>query len=168
MRSLSVQIFLGHNGDLCPIAGDIVKDFTIIDMNGIHCVDVQFCGCYGNAGGSHSRMQLLCARLFPSTHIRPITAFSFNVLDTFHLLTLQGKTNAYDFYLTLAHKSDNTGLLDVNVRTLKGLFALGLLTRCAESLSAVLDSDAHVASPKTPEALRSCSRSARRQCYKTR
>jgi hypothetical protein len=122
MKSLGIQIFLGHNGDPCPIAGDTIKDFTIIDINGIRCIDIQFCGCYGTAGGSHNRTQLLRAGLFPSTHLRPITAFTFDVLDTFHLLTLQGKTNAYDFYLTLAHKSDNTGLLDINVRRPKLCF----------------------------------------------
>jgi hypothetical protein len=115
MKNLGIKIFLGHNGDPCPIPGDLIKDFTVIDTNGVHSIEAQFCGCYGNAGGSPNRIQLLRSRLLPPTHVRPISAFTFDVLDTFQLLTLQGKTNAYDFYLTLAHKSDNTGLVDVNV-----------------------------------------------------
>jgi hypothetical protein len=115
MKALGIKIFLGHNGDPCPVPGDLVKDFTVIDTNGVHNIEAQFCGCYGNAGGSPNRIQLLRSRLLPPTHVRPISAFTFDVLDTFHLLTLQGKTNAYDFYLMLAHKSDNTGLVDINV-----------------------------------------------------
>jgi hypothetical protein len=37
------------------------------------------------------------------------------MLNSFHLLTLQGKTSAYDFYLSIARKSDNTGTVDVKV-----------------------------------------------------
>jgi hypothetical protein len=81
----------------------------------VHNIEAQFCGCYGSVGGSPNRIQLLRSGLLSPTHVRPISAFTFDVLETFHLLTLQGKTNAYDFYLTLAHKSDNTGLVDVNV-----------------------------------------------------
>jgi CxC2 like cysteine cluster associated with KDZ transposases len=106
---------LGHQGDPCPIPGDVVENFTVVAMNGVHSIDVQFCGCYGTAGGSHSRVQLLRAGLLPPTHTRPISAFTFDVLDSFHLLTLQGKTSAYDYYLSLAHKTDNTGLLDTKV-----------------------------------------------------
>jgi hypothetical protein len=108
-------VHLGHNGYPCPIPGYTVDDFTVINTSGVHSVDVQFCGCYGTVGGSHPRIQLLRAGLLPSTHTRPISAFTFDVLDSFHLLTLQGKTSAYDFYLSLVHKSDNTGLLDTKV-----------------------------------------------------
>ena len=34
----------------------------------------------------------------------------FNVLNTFQLITLQGKVSAFDYYYSLKHKSDNTGL----------------------------------------------------------
>ena len=115
LKALGVRIFLGHNGAPCPVPAERIKDFTIVDTNGVHAVDMQFCGCYHSVGGSHARIQLIRAGLLPPTHVRPISAFTFDVLDTFHLLTLQGKTNAYDFYLSLAHKSDNTGLLDIKV-----------------------------------------------------
>lgn len=47
---------------------------------------------------------------------RPKSGFTFDVLNTFHLLTLQGKVSAYDFYSTLQHKTDNTRTSDVKVR----------------------------------------------------
>ncbi|TFY75163.1 hypothetical protein EWM64_g8848 [Hericium alpestre] len=37
-------------------------------------------------------------------------AFTFDLLDMFHQLTLQGKINMYDFFLAIEHKTDNTGL----------------------------------------------------------
>jgi len=43
------------------------------------------------------------------------SAFTFDVLNTFHLLTLQGKVIAYDFYSALQHKTDNTGISYVKV-----------------------------------------------------
>jgi hypothetical protein len=115
MQSLGLHIYLGHNGTPCPVPGDFVKNFTVIDITGVHCIDVQFCGCYRSPDGSHNRIQLLRTRLLPPTHIRPTTAFTFELLNTFHLLTLQGKINAYDFYLALVRKTDNTGLMAVNV-----------------------------------------------------
>lgn len=92
-----------------------MQEFAVIDTNGIHTLEVEFCGCYTSPGGSHYRTQLLRVGLFPSTHIRPTSAFTFNVLDAFHLLTLQGKTSAYDYYLSLEHMTENTGRLDTKV-----------------------------------------------------
>ncbi|GBE89394.1 hypothetical protein SCP_1600550 [Sparassis crispa] len=40
----------------------------------------------------------------------PRTAFTFDYLNTFHLLTLQGKLNLYDYYKAILRKMDNTGL----------------------------------------------------------
>jgi hypothetical protein len=47
---------------------------------------------------------------FPVTCNRPQTAFTFDVLNTFHKLTLQGKTTLYDFYHTILCKTDNSKL----------------------------------------------------------
>ena len=41
---------------------------------------------------------------------RPQTVFTFECLETFHELTLQGKTNLYDYYHTLLRLSDNANL----------------------------------------------------------
>jgi hypothetical protein len=54
--------------------------------------------------------QLLREGWFPATLSRPQTVFTFECLETFHELTLQGKTSLYDFYYTLIRRSDNAGL----------------------------------------------------------
>jgi hypothetical protein len=48
---------------------------------------------------------------------RPMSdvVFTFNLLNSFYLFTLEGKTSAHDFYFSIARKSDNTGTLDVKV-----------------------------------------------------
>ena len=60
-------------------------------------------------------IQLLRFRCFPSTTTWPKSPFTFDILNTFHLLTLQGKVIAYDFYSALQHKTDNTGISYVKV-----------------------------------------------------
>lgn len=88
----------------------------VTDLSGIHVVDVQFCACIDTTGSTLSHhIQLLRFRCFPSTTLRPQSAFTFDVLNTFHLLTLQGKVTAYDFCSALQHKTDNTGISDVKV-----------------------------------------------------
>lgn len=53
--------------------------------------------------------QFLRADWFPATHTRPSTAFTIDVLKLFHELTLQAKTNTYDFYQSLLLVTDNSG-----------------------------------------------------------
>jgi hypothetical protein len=100
-------IHLGHHGSPCPTPGDFKRDFTVVHSNGIHAVNLSFCGCSAEAGASHARVQLLRAGLIPGSIEAPRTAFTFDVLNTFHLITLQGKTSAYDYYLSIEHKSDH-------------------------------------------------------------
>jgi len=94
-------IQLGHRGPSCPSPGPVQKNFVIIDLSSIYTIDVQFCACYHIPGGSANHTQLLRFRCFPLTITRPQSTFTFDVLNTFHLLTLQGKVSAYDFYSTL-------------------------------------------------------------------
>ncbi|KAN0105342.1 hypothetical protein V8E52_011131 [Russula decolorans] len=112
LQELGLVIQLGHRGPSCPCPGLVQKDFVIVDVSGIHTIDVQFCGCHNTSGGSASHVQLLRFRCFSSTITRPQSAFTFDVLNTFHLLTLQGKVSAYEFYCALQHKTDNTSISD--------------------------------------------------------
>jgi hypothetical protein len=73
----------------------------------MHSVHVRYCGC--TASASHPCTQLLRAELFPATLDNPRTAFTFDNFETFHLLTLQGKVSAYDYYLSIVRKTDNVG-----------------------------------------------------------
>ncbi|KAF8867888.1 hypothetical protein BD779DRAFT_1482742, partial [Infundibulicybe gibba] len=52
---------------------------------------------------------LLRARLYPSTTVQPQTAATFRVLESFQLLSFMSKCSAYEFYRTLARRTDNTG-----------------------------------------------------------
>jgi hypothetical protein len=84
----------------------------VVHTNGIHLINLSFCEC---PGAAEKDIQLLCASWFPATLTRPCTAFTFDLLDSFHLLTLQSKTSAFDYYMSLEHKTDNTGVDGMHV-----------------------------------------------------
>lgn len=115
LQSLGLVIQLGHDGPSCPSPGSVHKDFIVVDLSGIHTVNVQFCECHNAPEDHASYIQLLRFCYFPSTIAKPQSAFTFDLLNTFHLLTLQGKVSAYDLYCTLQKKTDNTGLSDTKV-----------------------------------------------------
>ncbi|KAG1886583.1 hypothetical protein F4604DRAFT_1917395 [Suillus subluteus] len=115
LKQLGLRIQLGdHTEQLCrnpKPAHD--NDFVIIDVHGIHEVALDFCDC-ANAP-SHYR-QLLRRRLFPATSTDPRTAATFAVLEHFHLLSFESKVSAYEFYHSLARRSDNTGIAPIKVK----------------------------------------------------
>lgn len=45
--------------------------------------------------------------------MEPRTAFTLDLLNTFHLITLQGKLSVYDFYRAIDRKSNNDGNKDI-------------------------------------------------------
>ena len=51
--------------------------------------------------------QLMDLGLFPGSWDTPRTAFTENVLQEFHLLTLQAHVTAHDFFIYLRHMTDN-------------------------------------------------------------
>ena len=108
LRSLGLVCTLGHNGDPCPV-GSSPCELTIIDINGWHNVRTVFCACDTSIPSDERYRQLLRMRWYPASFTRPQTAFSFDLLETYHKLTLQGKLNLYDFYLAIMQKSDNQG-----------------------------------------------------------
>lgn len=113
LGTLGFKLSLGHELGTCTRPSAPVKDFTIVDTNGIHTFPVSFCEC---SNRPHHRIQLLRAGLMPASVERPRSAFTFDVLETFHLLTLQSKVSAYDFYYSIEHKTNNAGLLNIKVR----------------------------------------------------
>jgi hypothetical protein len=60
-------------------------------------------------------------RWYPASFDHPRTAFSFDLLDTYHKLTLQGKLNLFDFYHVIMQKSDNQGRSKTMVSNLLSL-----------------------------------------------
>lgn len=108
LHSLGLICHLGHNGDPCS-RETLSYNLTIVDLNGWHKVQVGFCACSTNTPQNEHYRQLLRMRWYPASFARPRTAFSFDLLETYHKLTLQGKLNLYDFYLAIIQKSDNQG-----------------------------------------------------------
>ncbi|RPD53249.1 hypothetical protein L226DRAFT_576495 [Lentinus tigrinus ALCF2SS1-7] len=108
LKSLGLRIQLGHRvGDKCYNPVQAFGDaFIVLDLHGIHEVALDFCGCETAAPSVN---QLLRYRLYPATSTDPRTAATFRVLETFHLLSGQSKISAFEFYTTLARKTDNTG-----------------------------------------------------------
>jgi hypothetical protein len=60
-------------------------------------------------------MQLIGARLFPSTLDSPATVFTFRVLKEFHSLSLSSKASAYDYYDVLKKHTNAAFPQDVPV-----------------------------------------------------
>ena len=107
LKQLGLAVQIGHE-DMhcyCPERGH--TDFLVIDVNGIHPVTVNFCGCEQRV--SHHQQLLRCG-WYPSTVHNPRTACTRRALDHFLQLTLSSKVSAYEYYRTLEHLTDNTGI----------------------------------------------------------
>lgn len=105
---MGLRIQLGHPlGQRCQFRKPGHKDFVVIHTNGIHLIDVDFCGC---TSAPEHRGQLLREGWWPATALDPQTCSTFAVLNMFHLLSLQGKLSAYDFYRALEYATENFGL----------------------------------------------------------
>lgn len=71
---------------------------TIVDSSGVHAIGVSWCCC---PEAPDRDMQLMMAGLFPATFHNPKTAFTFRVLEDFHLDNLECKTTPSQFFSRL-------------------------------------------------------------------
>ena len=113
LKQLGLVVQVGHGDMLCYCPERGHTNFLVIDINGIHPVSVNFCGCEQRT--SH-RQQLLRCAWYPSTVHNPRTACTRRVLDHFLRLTWSSKVSAYEYYHTLERLTDNTG---INVPTVR-------------------------------------------------
>ena len=116
---------LGHHpADPCTDPQCSPKPFTIIHTNGIHLVNLAFCGC--TKAGNHGTPveQLLRRRLYPATVLDPQTASTFVLLQSSQLLSLQSKLSLYDYYETIEQLTDATGTAGLNVSYFPSLVRL--------------------------------------------
>lgn len=105
---MGLRIQIGHPlGQRCQFRSPGHKDFVVIHTNGIHHVGLDFCGC---TSAPEHRRQLLREGWWPATALEPQTCSTFSVLNLFHLLSLQGKLSAYDFYRSMEYATENFGL----------------------------------------------------------
>ena len=71
---------------------------TVIDQSGIHKIGVSWCCC---PGSPEHDMQLMMAGLFPATFHKPKMAFTFWVLEDYHLDNLECKTTPSQYFSQL-------------------------------------------------------------------
>jgi len=71
---------------------------NIIDRSGVHEIGARWCSC---PNAPERDMQLMAAGLFPATFRRPKMAFTFWVLEEFHLDNLECKTTPSQFFSRL-------------------------------------------------------------------
>lgn len=113
LMSEGFLLHLGHGGLACPNM-DIDKSgeeddsacwgksgyshtLTLVGVAGFFLHKVAWCRCLFEGGRVTSAMQLFQERLFPATHTRPETAFSFDVLDHFWVDMMECKTSNQAF-----------------------------------------------------------------------
>lgn len=114
LKDIGLRIQLNHRiGERCVNPElPIDDDFVVIDINGIHSVGLDYCGCTTAIGRVN---QVLQARWYPATTINPKTAVTFNALEYFQLLTFESKSSAFQYYNSLSRRTDNTGIVKVPV-----------------------------------------------------
>lgn len=107
LRSLGLKLQLNHAGlhCQCPVSSHV--DLVVLHTNGIHSVNIQYCGC-SRAIPQH--LQLLRRRLYPGSQITVKTCATFSLLRQFHKLAWTTKASTYDFYRALEKSTCNTGL----------------------------------------------------------
>lgn len=130
---LRVQLGEDHEpGTYCVFGRDIHKDFVVLHTNGIHLVNVDFCGCSPLPGMPKVDVykQLLRVDWYPATVLEPQSCATFELMKLFHLLSLEGKISAYHFYKTLHHRTENSGIeyVHVSISLSKSSFNIQLVT----------------------------------------
>ncbi|KAJ8456927.1 hypothetical protein ONZ51_g11830 [Trametes cubensis] len=117
LKELGLVIQLGHEGELGGCSNPIPRaSFTVVDISGRHTVPVNFCGCDRAGDAGDHVQQLLRYKLYPATDIDPNTAFTFPLLQHYHIQSLQGKISMYDYYTSVERLTDNTGTAKCNDR----------------------------------------------------
>lgn len=112
LQALGLVLQVGHpTGESCPAPEVGPRACLVLHTTGFHPVTIQFCRCsqVSRAAGDRTQ-QLLRAELYGATLTDLTTFCTFRLLEHFHVLTLQSKITAYDFYMSLEKYTDITGL----------------------------------------------------------
>ena len=105
---LGLELQLGHRGDQCANPAEKTRRVVVS-----HELNVHFCKCPTDKRGGEVAewIQLFREGWYPATTGIPSTAFTFNFLNTFQELNLQGKTNLFDWWKTMERITDNSGMI---------------------------------------------------------
>ncbi|TFK61991.1 hypothetical protein BDN72DRAFT_777650, partial [Pluteus cervinus] len=105
LADLGLEIQVGHmDGTPCHNS-QLIKNFVILDISGIHSVKLRLCAC---ARVNEAHIQLLRADLFPATVTTPQTAATFRLLEIFEILSYESKITVLELYQALFRITDNT------------------------------------------------------------
>lgn len=111
LQEIGLVIQLGHSPhEQCPVPAIAPRNALVLHTNGHHPVNLLFCNCDKVHQSGDRVQQLLRAELYPATLTDPTTYCTFRMLEQFHVLTLQSKISAYDYYISLEKITDNSGL----------------------------------------------------------
>lgn len=96
LMDLGYLLHLGHGGQACPHSNSASETvICVVDITGVFHHKLRWCCCQ-DADPSYA--QLLRLGLYPASIERPQTAFTFSLLDYFHIDALECKTSASNFY----------------------------------------------------------------------
>ena len=113
LKDLGLRFQLRHaGGQYCNTPQRGHTDFVVVANNGIHVIDLDFCGCPGRP---ENYVQLLEMRWWPSTPLSPQTAATMDVLRSFHVLNLEAHVPPTDFYRSLERMTNGQGLMIIPV-----------------------------------------------------
>lgn len=152
---LGYILHLGHGGFPCPLARQEEWDdidgeaddpaaysgfqpeidveapakenvLVVVHTSGVFHHRARWCVCKTHNGGDVPRgLQLLRLRLFPGSHKRPHSAFTFDVLDHFYLDAMVCKTSASGFWTKITRLTNNAFPGSVPVKLLETHHKLG-------------------------------------------
>ncbi|KAK0500188.1 hypothetical protein EDD18DRAFT_1068493, partial [Armillaria luteobubalina] len=108
LRDLGLHIQLGpHTSSCCLNPWQGPADFTVLHVNSVHQITINFCWCEHRVA---SWKQLIQVELFLATMDQPRTCTSFLLLEQFQVLLGSGKMLAYEFHQGLSHMTNATGI----------------------------------------------------------
>ena len=117
LADLGFHVQLGHcPGERCamPIPSPHGK-FTVIDVNGIHELLLDFCGCSEGPSRRDHGIQIRQYGWYPATVRAPRSAATMRVLKLFQLVSFESKVSTQDFYNGIARCTDNSGTKKIKV-----------------------------------------------------
>ncbi|KAJ7701645.1 hypothetical protein B0H14DRAFT_2416965, partial [Mycena olivaceomarginata] len=108
LKNLGLVVQLGHPaGYSCDNPWKAHQDFVVIDVTGVHNVNVNYCLCDSKI---ERWQQLMRVCWWPGTVRDPKTCATFGVVRLFRTLNCLGKVSAHDFLRSLELLSNNDGL----------------------------------------------------------
>jgi hypothetical protein len=116
LAKLGLVVQLNHRRGVCSNATIQTRGFTVYHTNGVHYISLSYCACQTHLAENSRVGQIFRQRWLPVTWKHPRTAFTFDCLNSFHLLNLQSKCNMYDYYSALLRLTDNGDIKDQPVR----------------------------------------------------